>query len=171
MVVGVLTGRGALPLFKVPNNVKVNSNYYVEQVLKPLIEVQLPKLYPGEMNKVFLHHDKCTSHVSKNTTQYLECARLRYQIGNIKKNDIPVKSPDGSQLDFFGFGHLKQQLSRTRVATDGLWKRARELSLDITPELVGRVNHSWKVRSRAIASGDGGHIEQSKNIHNHSQSL
>ncbi|CAG7685290.1 unnamed protein product [Allacma fusca] len=39
MIGGAITGRGALPLFKVPHNVKGNSHYYVSEVLKPLLDV------------------------------------------------------------------------------------------------------------------------------------
>ncbi|UYV82923.1 hypothetical protein LAZ67_22001403 [Cordylochernes scorpioides] len=71
MVVGVMTGRGVLPLIKVPSKVKVNSEFYIECVLKPVIE-QLKDLYPGEMDKVFLHHDKASSHTSNKTQQFLQ---------------------------------------------------------------------------------------------------
>ena len=36
MVVGVITGKGTVPLFKVPSNVKINAQYYIEFVLKPI---------------------------------------------------------------------------------------------------------------------------------------
>jgi len=35
MVVGVITGRGIVPLFKVPGSVKINSENYCKLVLKP----------------------------------------------------------------------------------------------------------------------------------------
>ena len=33
MVVGVISGRGTIPLFKVPSNVKINAQYYIDYVL------------------------------------------------------------------------------------------------------------------------------------------
>ena len=36
----------------------------------------------------------------------------------------------------------------------------------ITPQTIRKVFDSWKRRCRAIAKGDGGHIEQTKAIHN-----
>jgi uncharacterized protein YerC len=52
MIVGIITGRGTVPLFRVPSQVKVNAQYYVDYVLKPLFTKHLPRLYPNEMNKV-----------------------------------------------------------------------------------------------------------------------
>ncbi|UYV76833.1 hypothetical protein LAZ67_14002137, partial [Cordylochernes scorpioides] len=104
MVVGVMTGRGVLPLIKVPSKVKVNSEFYIESVLKPVIE-QLKDLYPGEMDKVFLHHDKASSHTSNKTQQFLQEMKDTLGLIFIRNSDIPVKSPDASPLDFYGFGY------------------------------------------------------------------
>ncbi|UYV83098.1 TTC26 [Cordylochernes scorpioides] len=126
MVVGVMTGRGVLPLIKVPSKVNVNSEFYIECVLKPVIE-QLKDLYPGEMDKVFLHHDKASSHTSNKTQQFLQEMKDTLGLNFIRNSDIPVKSPDASPLDFYGFGMLKQRLFNRRPKTEaGLWKAAQE---------------------------------------------
>ena len=117
MVIGVITGRGILPLYRVPSNVKICAQYYVNYVLKPLFEEHLPRLYGEDMKKVFFHHDKATSHTADLTTKYLEKAKRETGISYIEKHDIPVKSPDASPLDFFGFGYLKQELSKRRATT------------------------------------------------------
>ncbi|UYV82128.1 IKK1 [Cordylochernes scorpioides] len=109
MVVGVMTGRGVLRLIKVPSKVKVNSEFYIECVLKPVIE-QLKDLYPGEMDKVFLHHDKASSHTSNKTQQFLQEMKDTLGLNFIRNSDIPVKSPDASPLDFYGFVHVVQAM-------------------------------------------------------------
>jgi hypothetical protein len=38
MIVGAITGRGVLPLIRVPPKAKVNSEYYIKYVLKRLLE-------------------------------------------------------------------------------------------------------------------------------------
>ncbi|UYV80528.1 hypothetical protein LAZ67_19000474 [Cordylochernes scorpioides] len=115
MVVGVMTGRGVLPLIKVPSKVKVNSEFYIECVLKPVIE-QLKDLYPGEMDKVFLHHDKASSHTSNKTQQFLQEMKDTLGLNFIRNSDIPVKTPDASPLDFYGFeqliGDFQTQISK-----------------------------------------------------------
>ena len=53
MCIGILTGRGPVPLQFVQQNVKINSKYYCEQVLIPLVETWLPNLYPEGQGKSF----------------------------------------------------------------------------------------------------------------------
>jgi hypothetical protein len=168
MVVGIITGRGTVPLIRVPSEVKINALYYVEKVLKPLFTIHLPCLYPNEMDKVFFHHDKATSHTATFTARYLEQLKRELGIQYLEKQDIPVKAPDASPspLDFFGFGYLKQQLSNRRAQTlDGVWKVAQEEWSKIDLEMIENVFNSWKRRLRLISEKNGEHIEQIKDIH------
>jgi hypothetical protein len=166
MVIGVMSGRGVLPLIRVPSEVKINSERYIDLVLKPLFTKHLPSLYPHDMNKVYFHHDKCTSHTAGRTTAYLEQLRGELGISYIVPKDIPVKAPDASPLDFFGFGYLKQELSKRRARTlDGVWKLANSIWSDISQDTVDSVFAAWKRRCRLIARRDGAHIEHIKNIH------
>ncbi|UYV76157.1 hypothetical protein LAZ67_13002901 [Cordylochernes scorpioides] len=165
MVVGVMTGRGVLPLIKVPSKVKVNSEFYIECVLKPVIE-QLKDLYPGEMDKVFLHHDKASSHTSNKTQQFLQEMKDTLGLNFIRNSDILVKSPDAIPLDFYGFGMLKQRLFNRRPKTEaGLWKAAQEEWSNVSLSKVKEVFAAWKVRCREIAKKKGKHIEHMKKIH------
>lgn len=70
MIIGALSGRGPLPLIKVPPNVKINAHRYIYDVLVPLVEKEIPKLYTGEAEKVFIHHDRAWSHTTRKTQQY-----------------------------------------------------------------------------------------------------
>ncbi|UYV61587.1 hypothetical protein LAZ67_1005417 [Cordylochernes scorpioides] len=165
MVVGVMTGRGVLPLIKVPSKVKVNSEFYIECVLKPVTE-QLKDLYPGEMDKVFLHHDKASSHTSNKTQQFLQEMKDTLGLNFIRNSDIPVKSPDASPLDFYGFGMLKKRLFNRRPKTEaGPWKAAQEEWSNVSLSKVKEVFAAWKVRCREIAKKKGKHIEHMKKIH------
>lgn len=167
MIVGAITGRGVLPLIRVLPNAKINANYYVNNVLRPLIEEELPKLYPDDLNKVFIHHDKCSSHTAFKTQQYLEDVSQRLGVSVIRNEEIPVKSPDVSPLDFFGFGFLKQRLFPRRVKTlYGLWKVCKQEWFGISPELVVKVFNNWKKRCRLVMRHKGKHIENTKAIHN-----
>ena len=126
MVVGIITGRGTVPLFRVPSNVKINAQYYIDFVLKPLFNVHLPRLYPNEMNKVFFHHDQASSHTANLTIGYLEEMKSKFGITYLEKEDIPVKAPDASPMDFFGFGYLKQKLQKRRSQTlQGVLEKCR----------------------------------------------
>ncbi|UYV81095.1 hypothetical protein LAZ67_19002780 [Cordylochernes scorpioides] len=144
MVVGVMTGRGVLPLIKVPSKVKVNSEFYIECVLKPVIE-QLKDLYPGEMDKVFLHHDKASSHTSNKTQQFLQEMKDTLGLNFIRNSDIPVKSPDASPLDFYGFAPDcdVQKAAETEVSwTCDLWIIAGDPGSDC--------KHLWEEYSQTM---------------------
>jgi hypothetical protein len=85
MLVGAICGRGPIKLIRVPKKVKVNAQYYIDSVLKPILEIEIPKLYPKEMHKVYVHHDKATSHTAKKTHDYLSDLNRRTGINFIKK--------------------------------------------------------------------------------------
>jgi hypothetical protein len=123
MIIGAVSGRGILPLIKVPSNVKINADYYIKHVLKPILEYEVPKKCPGELDKVFFHHDKASSHTAAKTMEYFKDVNERLGINFIRNKDIPVKSPDASLCDFWAFGKLKQDLFNSKASTiNGLWK-------------------------------------------------
>ena len=166
MVVGCFTGKGTLPMIKVHKNVKVSGPYYVEYVLKPLLEKHLKSLYPNEYHKIFLHHDKATSHTCKFTQEYLKDLQHRTAMDYIVNEDIPTKSPDISPLDFYGFGYLKQRLFHRRATTEnGLWKVLNDVWNTITVADIKKVYMAWKRRCRLVHKMSGEHIEQTKTIH------
>ena len=120
----------------------------------------------NDINKVFFHHDKSPSHTSKVTMAYLQKVKQELGISFINNEDIPVKTPDGSPLDFFGFGFLKQELAKRRAKTlDGIWKMCNEVWSTIDQAQIQRVFNSWKRRLRLITTKNGEHIEQTKSIH------
>jgi hypothetical protein len=166
MAVGAMTGRGVIPLIRVPPKTKINTEVYIQKVLAPILEKKVPELYPGELEKVFFHHDAAPSHTSKKTAQYLQGLEEKLGINVILNSEIPVKSPDGSPMDFYGFGMLKGDLNRSRVKTlDGAWNFLQKSWNGVTVEEVTRVYAAWKRRLRMIAKGQGEHIEQTKKIH------
>lgn len=166
MIVGGMTGRGTLPLLRIPPKVKVCGEFYVAHVLKQYLEVDVPLLYPGELEKVTLHHDKASSHTCKITTSYLQDLKTRTGLNHINKENIPVKSPDISPMDFFGFGFLKQAMfHRKAKSLTGLWKALQEEWDKVTPEKCAQVFGAWKRRCRAVSACHGQHIEQVKAIH------
>jgi hypothetical protein len=166
MVLGIMTGRGTLPLIKVPSTTKVNSEYYVKHVLEPLMRIYLPQLYGNELNKVFIHHDACTSHTSRYTMEYIEKYEEEFGVRFIRKREIPVKSCDASPMDFFGFGYLKQKLKRRRPTTlDGLVKVAKEVWIDLQVDTIKRVYDDWQFRLKLINQRNGEHIENVKIMH------
>ena len=166
MVVGAISGRGVLPLIKVPQKVKINARYYVDCVLKPLLEKVVPKLYGKDTPKVVVHHDAATSHTAKLTQAYAKDLYRRLGIKIISNSEIPVKSPDASPMDFFGFGYLKQKCFLRRPSTMlGVWKLLKAEWSKIDPATVTKVFKSWNQRCRLIVREKGCHIENVRNLH------
>jgi len=166
MVVAAISGRGRLPLIRVPKKVKVNANYCVAYVLRPYLETHLPSLYGTDISKLTVHHNAASSHTAKKTQAYAAEVENRLGVKIIKNSDIPVKSPDVSPLDFFGFGYLKRRIFRRRPKTmGGVWKLLQEEWSKIDQNLIDKTFASWKRRLRAVSRRHGAHIENIKNIH------
>jgi histone-lysine N-methyltransferase SETMAR len=166
MVVGAICGKGVLSLHRVPPNVKLNSKYYIYEVSKQLLEDEVQKRYGEEANKVVVHHDQASSHTSRETAAYAANLKDRLGISIMDNSDIPVKSPDLSPMDFFGFGYLKQQLFKRKATTlNGVWKAMQEEWNKITPLMVRNVMNSWKRRCRLIRVTNGRHVEPIAKIH------
>src|SRR5277367_4093469 len=101
MVVWEMTVQSVLSLIRVPPKVKVNADYYIEHVLKPLLESEIIKLYGEEACKVFVHHDAASAHTANKTKPYTQELETKLGIPIIDKEHIPVKAPDTSSLDFY----------------------------------------------------------------------
>jgi hypothetical protein len=166
MVVGGLSGRGVLPLIRVPPKVKVSAQWYIDFVLIPYLEVEVPKLYGRDTSKVIVHHDAASSHTAKLTQAYARDLKDRTGITIIMNDEIMVKSPDAAPLDFFGFGYLKRRAFTRRATTSaGLWKILKEEWNNIDRGMIERVYSSWKKRCQMIVIERGSHIENIKTLH------
>src|SRR5277367_5705094 len=78
MVVWEMTVQSVLSLIRVPLKVKVNADYYIEHVLKPLLESEVIKFYGEEACKVLApRHSTCP-----HRQQYQSlCTRTEDEIG------------------------------------------------------------------------------------------
>ena len=72
MIVGALCESRTFPLFRVPSKTKYKAQYYVDYVLRPLIEDHLVPYFGKDINQVTVHHDKASAHTAKLTTKFLD---------------------------------------------------------------------------------------------------
>lgn len=166
MIVGAMTEERTFPLIRVPSKTKCNAHYYVDFVLRPLIEKHLKPYFGDDLNQVTIHHDKATSHTAKYTTDFLMEMKERYGISFITKKDIPVKGCDISPMDFFGFAYLKQAIGKSRAKTsEGIWKKCKSVWNNVPTDYCKNTFKAWKRRCLKVKDKKGGHIEHSKNIH------
>ena len=168
MVVAGMSGRGPIKARVVPPKTKIDATYYIKHVLQPIIEKELPKLYPGEMNKVFLHHDKATSHMAKKTMNFLESMHQKYGITFQPKHEVVVKGADVSPMDFFGFWWLEKKMQDSKCKSfEGFCRAIPRRWSKLPMESCVRVFKAWKRRCLMVKHMSGKHIEQVANIHLH----
>lgn len=166
MVIGVMTYNRTFPLIRVPKGTNVDSEFYVNQVLKPLIRKQLVPYFKDDISKVFIHHDKSSVHTSEHTKNFMEQMNKKYGINFIQKADIPIKGADCSPMDFFGFGFIKQSVERMKFDNvDQLWKKCKKVWKNVPVEMCNKTFESWKIRCRQIQKEEGNLVEQLKEIH------
>ncbi|CAF3848260.1 unnamed protein product [Rotaria sp. Silwood1] len=97
IVWGGVSSQGKTTLRFVAPGTKVNSNYYVNKVLKPFLTQDLPHLAP--------------SHTAKETVSFLNKNKINY----IKPEEWMPGSPDAAPTDYSMWEYLKQQLNKTYI--------------------------------------------------------
>ncbi|CAG7687331.1 unnamed protein product [Allacma fusca] len=65
MIVGAMTGRGVLLLMIVPHNMILNLAHCMANVLKPLLEDGVGKIYGEGASKVYEHHEAARAHTAR----------------------------------------------------------------------------------------------------------
>ncbi|CAG7830469.1 unnamed protein product [Allacma fusca] len=74
IVVGAMSSGG---VYRVPPKVNVNAQYYMDKVLRPLLEDGIAQLYVEDSAKVFVHHNAARSHTAGLTEQYAQNLQAR----------------------------------------------------------------------------------------------
>ncbi|GBN82216.1 hypothetical protein AVEN_227689-1 [Araneus ventricosus] len=107
---GGLVTRLTKPRFVQPG-VKINSEYYIEKILKPFLKDDYCRLYPYD-DAVF-HQDSVPSHASRATQKFLTDQQVRF----LKPQQWMPNCPDVAPCDYFLWGHPKNKLNKRRVST------------------------------------------------------
>ena len=87
---------GKTSLRIINKGVKVNADYYIGHVLKPFIEKDGPRLFPGRAREMVFHQDSASSHTARKTLDFLQKRRVQY----ITPSEWMPKSPDCAQMDY-----------------------------------------------------------------------
>ena len=93
MVVTAMSGRGVLPFFQFPQKTKGNADVHFGNILRPLLDVHVAVMYPGELDKVVDPHDSVPAHTAKKTHAYAQGLQNRTGIRPIPYYEKPIKSP------------------------------------------------------------------------------
>ncbi|OQV15059.1 hypothetical protein BV898_10818 [Hypsibius exemplaris] len=107
MLVTGVCSRGKTAIRFVKPKTKINNEYYIQHVLKPLFKNDIRKLFPGELiNKVVFHHDSAPAHSSGITQEWLQNSGSKF----ILKEHWMGNSPDLTPIDFCVNGLFKWKL-------------------------------------------------------------
>ena len=93
---------------------KINSKYYIQNVLQPFLDEDVPRLSPGgTKRKMVFHQDSASSHTAKATLNYLKSRDVDF----ITPEEWMPKSPDAVPMDYWIWGILKRKLRARNIIT------------------------------------------------------
>ena len=75
---------------------KINANYYIEQVLKPMYAYDIPKLFGKQQGKMVFDHDSAPTHSTRATQKFHSKQRGKF----ISKEQWMGNSPDLASMDY-----------------------------------------------------------------------
>ena len=105
--------RGTTKIRFVAKGVKINSEVYIEIILKPMFEKDIPELYGADLKKVVFHHDNASAHQSGITQNWLKSSGIKF----IPKEDLLSNSPDLAPMDYGINGIFKRNLFHRKPET------------------------------------------------------
>ena len=91
----------------VQGKAKVNADYFIQHILKPIVEKDIPQLYGNDSRKVIVHMDSAPAHTAKKTYQWLDEREIKY----ISKEKWMANSPDLSPCDYAVNGIFKKKIA------------------------------------------------------------
>ena len=150
-----ISANGCTKIRFVEPGAKINSDYYINKVLKPFIKDDIHKLYP---NGVFtFHQDSAPSHTAKKTIKFLNDNKITF----ITPRQWLPKSPDAAPLDYFFWGYLKWRVNQRKPRSlNGLKKVIKEEVEKVPQTMINKALKSWGKRCRQIYYNKGHHIEK-----------
>lgn len=136
---------------------KVNADFYIRNVLRPFLDKDVPRLFPGDTKRhMVFHQDSASSHTAKATLNYLKSRGIKF----ITPEEWMPKSPDAAPMDYGIWGVLKRKLQkRTINSLRGLKKALKQEWAKLDQNLIIKTLQSWPKRCRMIYYCHGSHIE------------
>ena len=151
------TWRGQTNFYLVPEKTKMTGELFIEQVLAPMMLVDVPRLYGKDAKKVVLHMDSATSHTCVKTYQWLKDHKIKY----ITKDESLPNSPKISPMDYFANGYFKNRLSKRQFTTmKGMLAASKQEWSRIPLEMFQNALSSWSKRALAIHKARGNDVPQ-----------
>lgn len=151
-----VSARGVTGIYFVPPTTKVNQKFFINKILKPIVERDIPRLYPGEEHKVILHFDSASSHTTPAVYQWLKDRKVKF----IGKEDWLSNSPDMSPMDYGANGIFKKMMFATKPKDlFGLERCARRVWKEFPLATSHSIMKGWIQRVEKMLKNSGHQIE------------
>lgn len=130
----------------------------LETQIIPAIRQAVPGIQFGN---VWFQHDGCPAHNSREVQTLLRNTFGERIISNSGPVLWPARSPDLTPLDFYLWGHVKNEMYEfdPPEEIDMLIQRARELFAGINRHTLERVTNSVIKKCQKCIDKNGGHFE------------
>ena len=146
--------RGPTRFYVVEDKAKVNGEYFLEHILKPMMLVDVAALYGADADKVILHMDSAPSHTKKIVYNWLNSRGFKF----FTKDQWLANSPEVSPMDFFANGYFKSELQKRKFrSVTGMIKAAKQVWSEIPLKMFQESLESWPARVLAIHEARGDH--------------
>ena len=154
MVWGVISKKGKLPLLFIDKGVKVNQEYYLNNVLIHHLLPFAKKLY-GDQPFCF-QQDSAPAHKAKTVQSWCR-DNLPYFIST---DEWPASSPDLNPLDYSIWGYMMARLSNLKCTNLAHFKVILNKIWDEIPDNIVRAACScFNLRLKAVVKAKGERIE------------
>lgn len=154
MVWGAISKKGKLPLLFIEKGVKIDTDYYIQNVLKEHLLPHATRLY-GDQFYCF-QQDSAPSHKAKRTQAWCEENLPDF----IPALEWPSASPDLNPLDFFVWGYMLSKLGSTKgLKLEEFKQRLIKIWDEMDQNMVRAACNSFFKRLRATVKGKGERIE------------
>ncbi|GBM62280.1 hypothetical protein AVEN_264141-1 [Araneus ventricosus] len=128
-----ISANGVTKPWFVQPGARINSEYYIQKILKPFRKDDYCRLYPN--GDAVLHQDSAPSYAPRVTQIFL----MDQQVQFLRPQQRIPNSPEAAPCDYFLWGHLKNKLNKRRVSTlRGLQKVIRYEVKKLPREMILR---------------------------------
>lgn len=133
-----VSSNGKTRLRWVEPGAKINSEYYINRVLKPFIKNDVHTLYP-DGNFIF-HQDSAPAHKAASTVQFLEKSGINF----IREKDWMPCSPDAAPMDYGIWNWMKERIKDRRARTlKGLKKIVEQVWSELPQSHIDATSKAW----------------------------
>lgn len=154
MVFGAISKRGKLPLLFIDRGVKINQNYYLNEVLKKFVFPEAKKLYGNE--RFCFQQDSAPAHKAKLVQQWCTINFPDF----ISSDEWPAASPDLNPLDFCVWGYMMGKLTNlNRLHLESFKCLLTKIWDEIPPEVCHAACGEFTERLKEVIKQKGECIE------------